>query len=111
MMRAASILALAALPVMSQEYPEDHTCDLLKIEDDGPHIAVLTYRNSENFCSTDQDRTMRSENGIEVRVIVKVADAETLEVLPLDPQYHATPPRIDVQDGETIQVFVMAGTS
>lgn len=123
MCRLALILALLASGAAAQNFPamppttwatdctRAEAQDVLEIADDGPHIAVLTYSNAAERCSDDVDRVMRSDNGIEVTVRVIVGDAETLEVVPLDPQYHAMPPVIDVQDGESVFVIIMAGTS
>lgn len=123
MTRLALILALAATSAAAQNFPampptswatdctKPEAQDVLTIEDDGPHIAVLTYSNAAERCSDTVDRTMRSQNGIAVTVRVIVADRETLEVIPHDPQYHAHPSRIEVEDGESVFVIVMAGTS
>lgn len=123
MTRLALILALLASQSAAQNFPampptdwatdctKPEAQDVLEITDDGPHIAVITYSNAAERCSDTVDRVMRSENGIEATVRVIVGDAETLEVVPLDPQYLAYPPVIDVQDGESVFVIVMAGTS
>lgn len=123
MTRLALILALAASGAAAQNFPsmppttwatdctKPEAQDVLEIADDGPHVAIVTYSNAAERCSDTVDRTMRSANGIAVTVRVIVADRETLEVIPHDPQYHASPPVIEVEDGESIFVIVMAGTS
>lgn len=123
MCRAALLVALAAFPAAAQNFPsmppttwatdctKPGAQDVLEIADDGPHIAIITYSNAAERCSDTVDRTMRSANGIAVTVRVIVADRETLEVIPHDPQYHASPPVIEVEDGESVFVVIMAGTS
>lgn len=123
MMRLALILALAATSAAAQNFPsmppttwatncnDPANQDVLEIADDGPHIAIVTYSNAKERCSDTVDRTMRSDNGIAVTVRVIVADRETLEVIPHDPQYMADPPVIEVEDGESVFVVIMAGTS
>lgn len=123
MYRTALLVALPPFAAAAQNFPamppttwatncnDPANQDVLEIEDDGPHVAIVTYSNAAERCSDAVDRTMRSANGIAVTVRVIVADRETLEVIPHDPQYHASPPVIEVEDGESVFVIVMAGTS
>jgi hypothetical protein len=85
--------------------------DAVYIKDDGPGKAVITYHNSENQCSNNWELDMVSPAGIEVHVSIKVGDAETIIVTPVDPNMMAFPPEADVEDGSQTEIVVMGGLS
>lgn len=111
-------------PAYAQSFPPTSvqaTCmkpnakDWWKIEDDGPHRAIVTYYNSKEQCSRFIDEVITSDNGIEVRVIINVGDdgqtGETITVIPMSEQYMAFPADRYVEDGETTTIIVQGGTS
>ena len=90
--------------------------DRITIEDDGPGRAIVTFYNSINDCSNNMDRVMTSDDGIAVRVIIKVGSAdndyrETITLEPQDPVMMAYPPEGDLLDGEERRFIIQGGLS
>jgi hypothetical protein len=117
-MKWAALLCLLSAPAFAQGYvtPACLPPDVLEIRDDGDGRAIVTYGNSVNNCSMEQNRILTSPNGIEVRVRIELLGREdefreriTLE--PLTDGMFAIPPEGDLLDGETREFLIQGGIS
>lgn len=90
--------------------------DWVTIEDDGPEMAIVTYYNSADNCSSPGSWTITAPNGISVKVVVELGGLETVYrenvlILPEDTWMMSFPPEEDIVDGETKTFRIMGGMS
>ena len=109
-------LGFGAGAVWGQGFYRCEPPDRVTITDDGPDRAIVTFYNSINDCSNNVDRVMESDNGIAVRVVIKVGSAaneyrETITLEPQNPMMMAFPPEGDLLDGEERRFVIQGGVT
>ena len=118
------VLLFMSTSVYAQEFesweyinPCNLNPDVLTIRDDGPNRAIVTYYNSDSFCSTAFDEEILvSENGIEVSILITAGGLEaeyreSIFLQPIDIQLFAYPAEGSLFDGETREFIIMGGLS
>ena len=112
-----TVCALAIGLTLAQGEQYTGACDdRLTVEDRAPGIVVVRFQNGSYCTFRESPDVFTTARGVQVKVRISINPVQgrqddRLIVTPLTEGYKATPPEIDIPEGETGEILVMVGMS